>query len=84
MYLRRYSGHVPLHRLWSFATRQGDLVLPEHAHILDCEECRLTLRACLNSESFGSVLLELKSKDDTADRTRFDFQQNMGEHKNHL
>jgi len=83
-YLRRYLGHVPLHRLWTFATLQGDLILPEHAHILDCEECRMTLRVCLRSESFGAVLLELKREDDSDVQPRFDSQQNMGEHKSDL
>jgi len=73
-YLLRYYGHVPLHRLWTFATLQDDLNLSEHAHILDCEECRVALRVCLNSENFGAVLKELKRDDDPNDQTSFDFE----------
>jgi hypothetical protein len=58
-FLSHYD-HVPLHRLWTFATLQNDLSISEHAHILDCEVCRVALRASLKAENFGAVLRELK------------------------
>ena len=61
-----HYDHIPLHRLWTFATLQDDLSLSEHAHILDCEGCRVSLRACLKAENFGSVLKELTQEDDKA------------------
>jgi hypothetical protein len=72
-YLQRYYDHVPLHRLWTFATLQGDLNLSEHAHILDCEECRDALRVCLKAENFGAVLRELKRDGESEDQSSFDF-----------
>jgi len=83
-YLRRNPKHIPLHRLWAFATLQNDLVLPEHAHILDCEDCRTSLRVCLKSESFGAVLLELKREDDSGEEPAFDFQDDMEQQENDL
>jgi hypothetical protein len=56
--------HVPLHRIWVFTTLQADLTMAEHAHIIDCEECRIAFRACLRAENFGAVLLELNREDD--------------------
>jgi hypothetical protein len=58
-FLSHYD-HIPLHRLWTFATLQDDLSSPEHAHILDCETCRIALRASLKAENFGAVLRELR------------------------
>jgi hypothetical protein len=60
-----HYDHIPLHRLWTFATLQDDLSLPEHAHILDCEDCRAALRASLRAENFGAVLMGLKADEDT-------------------
>jgi hypothetical protein len=60
-----HYDHVPLHRLWTFATLQDDLSLPEHSHILDCENCRNALRASLQAENFGAVLRELKRDENT-------------------
>ena len=51
--------HVPLHRIWVFTTLQGELTMHEHAHIIDCEECRVVFRACLHVETFGALLKEL-------------------------
>ena len=59
-----HYDHIPLHRLWAFATVQGDLSLPEHAHILECEECRLALQACLQADTFGAVLKLLRRDGD--------------------
>jgi hypothetical protein len=66
-YLLPHYEHVPLHRLWTFATLQGELTLPEHAHVLDCEGCRVALRACLQAENFGMVLKTLNRTDDVED-----------------
>jgi hypothetical protein len=55
-----HYDHIPLHRLWTFATLQDDLTHSEHAHILDCEECRRALRSSLKADNFGAVLKELK------------------------
>jgi hypothetical protein len=63
-FLSHYD-HVPLHRLWTFATLQDELSRSEHAHILECEDCRLALRATLNAENFGAVLRELKRGEST-------------------
>ena len=64
-YFLPHFGHVLLHRLWAFATLQQDLGLPEHAHILDCEECRIALKCCLKRKNFGAVLIDLGREDDT-------------------
>ena len=55
-----HYDHIPLHRLWTFATLQDDLNHSEHAHILDCEDCRHALRTSLKADNFGAVLKELK------------------------
>ena len=65
-YFLPHYDHIPLHRLWTFATLQDDLSLPEHAHILDCEDCRIAMRTCLKAESFGIVLKELREENDKA------------------
>ena len=65
-YFLPHYDHIPLHRLWTFATLQDDLSLPEHAHILDCEECRSALRACLKGDNFGAVLKGLREETDKA------------------
>ena len=52
--------HVILHRLWMFATLQAELTRREHAHLLDCEECRFALQKSMKAESFGAVLKELR------------------------
>jgi hypothetical protein len=62
-YLRPSSDHIPLHRLWMFSTLQVDMIMPDHAHLLDCEECRTGLRVCLKAGSFASVLKQLKPVD---------------------
>jgi len=62
-YFLPHYDHIPLHRLWTFATLQDDLTLPEHGHILDCPECRAALRCCLYAENFGAVLIELKREE---------------------
>ena len=55
-----HDGHVPLHRLWSFATSHGTLTMGEHAHINDCEACLTALRVCLKADTFPAALEELK------------------------
>jgi hypothetical protein len=67
-YFLPHYDHIPLHRLWMFTTFQDELTLPEHAHIIDCDECRIGLRACLHAENFGAVLKELNLKDDMSGR----------------
>jgi hypothetical protein len=66
-YFLPHFGHVLLHRLWAFATLQDDLSLAEHAHILDCDDCRNSLRVCLTAENFGGVLVALERTDDRPD-----------------
>jgi len=46
-----------------FSTLQVDMIMPDHAHLLDCEECRSGLRICLKAESFASVLKQLRPAD---------------------
>jgi len=60
----QYYAHVPLHRLWAFATLQIELTFPEHNHMLYCEACCFALLTCLNAENFGAVLIELQKDDD--------------------
>jgi hypothetical protein len=55
-----HADHIPLHRLWAFTSLQGTLTLPEHAHVLECDECRLALRVCFKADNFAAVLKELK------------------------
>ena len=62
-YLRPRPEHIPLHRLWMFSTLQADMVMPDHAHLLDCEECRTGLRICLKAENFAAVLKQLRPAD---------------------
>ena len=52
--------HVALHRLWAFTSLQTELTLPEHVHIIDCDECRKAVRACLHADNFAVVLKELR------------------------
>jgi len=59
------SGHVRLHRMWAFAAFREDLRHSEHIHILYCEECRLELKVCLQTDTFGAVLKKLNRDDDT-------------------
>ena len=61
----KHKGHIRLHRLWVFATLQGELSFPEHIHVLDCEDCRSALEACVESDSFGAVLKTLNRDDDS-------------------
>jgi hypothetical protein len=56
-----YHDHILLHRLWAFATLQDDLLVREHAHLLDCEECRAGLRVCMKAENFGAVLKTMRT-----------------------
>jgi len=62
-----HRDHVPLHRLWAFTTHEDGLTLPEHAHIAQCTECTVALRACFNAESFGSALRDLNLDEDSQD-----------------
>lgn len=72
-----HRDHISLHRLWGFATLEEALSLSEHAHILQCTECSLGLRTCLDAGSFGAVLKELYAEidknegDDGTPRLRF-------------
>jgi len=63
-YFEKHVGHVRLHRLWAFATLQGELAFAEHIHLLDCEECRAMLQACAEAESFGALLKQVSHVDD--------------------
>ena len=40
--------------------------MPEHAHIIDCEECRIVFRVCLGAENFGAVLKQLGGENEQA------------------
>ena len=40
--------------------------MQEHAHIIDCEECRMVFRVCLGAENFGAVLKQLGREDERA------------------
>jgi hypothetical protein len=55
-----HYDHIPLHRLWAFIRLQTDLTLPEYAHLVDCEDCRIALQTCMEAGSFGAVLKKLK------------------------
>ena len=44
--------HIPLRKLWDFATGKDKLGMPEHTHMLDCEQCRAGFRACAKSRIF--------------------------------
>ena len=56
----RNVDHIPVMRLWAFVSRSQTLQMREHSHILDCEQCRAALRACIRSESLEAALRELK------------------------
>ena len=55
-----HYDHIPLHRLWVFTTLQVDLTRAEYSHLLDCEECRNALLTCMESDTFGAALKELR------------------------
>jgi hypothetical protein len=57
-----HYDHIPLHRLWVFITLQADLKPPEILHVLNCEECRVSLRACGHADTFGALLQELRKE----------------------
>ena len=59
--LHSNNEHIAVHRLWTFATLQGDLIAREHVHLLQCEECRSALRVCLSADNFDVVLKSLRS-----------------------
>ena len=59
---QRAAEHVSLHRLWTFAKLHADLTPAEQTHLVDCEECRVGLQACLQAQNFGTVLRELMGK----------------------
>jgi hypothetical protein len=65
--LRRFhprAEHVLLHRIWLFTSLQNELTLEEHVHIIECEHCRVALRASVDAESFGGLLKELGREDE--------------------
>lgn len=70
LHILPHYDHIPLHRLWAFITLQVDLSLPEHVHVLDCEECRVALRTCFSAETFGAVLKELGKQEDSGARQK--------------
>jgi hypothetical protein len=41
-------------------------MMQEHAHIIDCEECRMVFRVCLGAENFGAVLKRLRRENERA------------------
>ena len=57
---RPESEHVPLHRLWAFAKHWSTLEVSEDGHVKACAECRKSLQACLQENSFGAVLKQLR------------------------
>jgi len=59
-YLEPQFDHIPVMRLWAFVSRSQTLQMSEHSHILDCEQCRAALRACIRSETLEAALRELK------------------------
>jgi hypothetical protein len=61
---RTLHAHIPLHRLWAFATFQTELTLLERTHVIFCHDCCFALVSCINAESFGAVLTELENDDD--------------------
>jgi len=62
------SGHVRLHRLWAFASFEGELTPTEHIHIIYCDECRIAFGVCLQSEKFSEALRVLKEDEGNADQ----------------
>jgi hypothetical protein len=57
------SGHVPLHKLWSFATQAGELSAAEQTHLQGCDNCRHALNVCLKAESFAAAVKELDKQE---------------------
>jgi|SRR5687768_13215747 hypothetical protein len=56
--LLRKKEHIPPHRIWSFLTGTVDLGMSEHIHMVTCNQCVSVLKTCLDSQSFGEVLLK--------------------------
>ena len=44
--------HVPLRRIWDFKIGQLKLDFVEYLHVIDCEKCRASFRACIRSSTF--------------------------------
>ena len=44
--------HVPLRRIWDFKSGQLKLDFVEYLHVIDCEKCRASFRACIQSSTF--------------------------------
>ena len=58
-----YDTHVPMHRLWAFATLKTEPTLPEHNHMLHCQECCFALLSCMNAENFEAATIEIQKDD---------------------
>ena len=56
--------HIPLHRLWTYASIQHDLEPEAREHVIRCRECFEALKVCFKSDSFAAVLKNLGRDDD--------------------
>jgi hypothetical protein len=57
--LRALPAHVPLHCLWAYGKRRGQLSAAEYSHVEACTECSRALHVCYHAENFGAVLREI-------------------------
>jgi len=64
-YFSAEAGHVRLHRLWAYTRFHDNLTADEQSHVVYCEQCRAALGACLQADSFGSVLREFRRDEDS-------------------
>ena len=58
------SEHIPLHKLWIFASLGSPLDRQASEHIMSCDDCFQALKVCLKAETFGDALETLGRDDD--------------------
>ena len=58
------EDHIPLHRIWTFASLDYELDVEAREHVIRCQPCFTALKVCLKSDSFRSALKTLGREDD--------------------
>ena len=64
--MSKNPDHVPPDRIWSYLHMAGELTLPEHIHIANCEHCLQLFLQCAKSDTLASALDSFA--DDTDER----------------
>ena len=66
--LLNHREHIPPHRIWAYLNCELEISLPEHLHILNCDECHEVFSACFNAQTFGEALKSLIWKESVNQR----------------